>query len=131
MLNLKQAAGKLIQDLSDYAEKTLREEAPEKTGALKKSIRKTVSGLEAEIGSHVPYTIYVEYGTRPHVITPVHAHALSFEVGGETVFAKLVHHPGTKPNPFVRRTAEKTTRRIPQVWRNVWEAVISGLLQIV
>ena len=127
-LNLKRAAGKLIQELSDYAEKTMREEAPEKTGALEKSIRRTVSGFESEISPQVPYAVYVEYGTRPHTITPVRARALRFEVGGEPVFTRLVHHPGTKPNPFVRRAAEKTVRKVSSTWMNVWEAIVGGLL---
>jgi len=127
-LSLKPAITRLIGELADYAERTMREEAPKRTGALRKSIRKAVSSMEAEIGSQVPYAVYVEYGTRPHIITPVKARALRFEVGKEIVFTRLVQHPGAKPNPFVRRTAEKTTRRVSSTWTSLWEAVIRGLL---
>jgi len=127
-LNVKEAAKRLVGDLADYAEKTLREEAPERTRALKRSIQARVSSFTAEVGSGVPYAVYVEAGTRPHVITPVRAGALRFESGGEVVFTRLVHHPGTKPNPFVRRTAEKTARKVPSTWRSVWEVAVSGLL---
>ena len=48
---------------------------------------------------------YLEFGTRPHVIEPRDpGGVLAFEVGGETVFAKKVFHPGTKPLGFVRMT---------------------------
>jgi len=127
-LNLKPAISRLINELSEYAEKAMREEAPERTGALKRSIRRTVSGFESEISPQVSYVVYVEYGTRPHTITPVRAKVLRFEVGGEIVFTRLVHHPGAKPNPFVRRTAEKTMRKVPSAWRSVWEAAVAGLL---
>ena len=64
-----------------------------------------------------------EEGTRPHIIRPKRAKALRFQkgrympktnpggkfrgpgkvIGGKTVFAKQVHHPGTKPRHFTRR----------------------------
>lgn len=50
-----------------------------------------------------PAAIYVTGGTRPHLIRPVRAKALRFTVGGRVVYAKLVHHPGTKPNDFLRQ----------------------------
>lgn len=128
-LNLKPAISRLISELSEYTEKTMQEEAPERTGALRKSIRKTVSGFEAEIGPQAPYAVYLEYGTRPHAITPVRARVLRFEVGGEVVFTRLVHHPGSKPNPFLRRTTDKTMRKVPSTWMNVWEEAVSGLLR--
>lgn len=52
------------------------------------------------ISSH-PATIYVISGTRPHVIRPVRAQALRFRVGGRVVYAKIVHHPGTRANNFL------------------------------
>lgn len=55
---------------------------------------------------------YLEFGTRPHIITPKVAKVLAW--GGPrrlsgalrkgakaTNFAMLVHHPGTKPYPFM------------------------------
>jgi hypothetical protein len=49
-----------------------------------------------------PAALYVIGGTRPHVIRPVQAKALRFTVGGQVVYAKVVMHPGTKPNNFLR-----------------------------
>lgn len=61
---------------------------------------------------------FVSEGTPPHDIVPVRAKALAFPrmftpktmpgvidarpgaTGGDTVFAKIVHHPGTKPRHF-------------------------------
>lgn len=49
-----------------------------------------------------PAALYVLGGTRPHVIRPVRARALRFTVGSQTVYAKVVHHPGSKPNNFLK-----------------------------
>jgi phage gpG-like protein len=45
----------------------------------------------------VPYAAIQEYGgtTRAHVIEAINAAALRFEIGGRTVFAKRVMHPGS------------------------------------
>ena len=58
--------------------------------------------FQGVINSRHPATLYVIGGTRPHVIRPVRARALRFTVGGSTVYAKVVMHPGTKPNNFLR-----------------------------
>jgi len=58
--------------------------------------------FQGVINSRHPATLYVLYGTRPHVIRPVRAKALRFTVGSQTVYAKVVMHPGTKPNNWLR-----------------------------
>ena len=59
------------------------------------------------------YAGFVEHGTRAHTITPKAARALRFAVGANrrlsgaprsgapVIFAKVVHHPGSKPYPFL------------------------------
>lgn len=60
-------------------------------------------GLRGVVVSGHPATQYVIYGTAPHVIRPRRRKALRFDVGGRTTFAKVVHHPGTQPNPFLQQ----------------------------
>ena len=112
-----------LYELAGYAEQEMIRQAPQRTGKLRRSIRKRVNmaRLEAEVGPDVEYAVWVEMGTRPHVIRPVRARALRFEAGGEIVFARLVRHPGTKPNPFMRRTADETRRQVPRLWREKWK----------
>jgi hypothetical protein len=69
---------------------------------------------------------YLEFGTKPHVIE-ARGGALKFEVGGETVYATRVFHPGTKPLGFVRLTQEDLDKsakeigeRLLQNIRHVW-----------
>lgn len=58
-------------------------------------------GLEGVITCDHPATIYVLNGTRPHIIRPRRKKALRFEVDGRVVYAKIVHHPGTRANNFM------------------------------
>jgi len=46
----------------------------------------------------VKYAAIHEFGGRtpPHDIVPNKAEALAFAIGGKTVFAKIVHHPGSQ-----------------------------------
>ena len=119
---LRRKIRRFVSDkLADYAVKAMKEKAPKRTGKLRKSIRKVQRGFEAYVFPTVPYALYVEYGTRPHLIRPVRAQALRFETRtGKIVFTRLVRHPGTKPRPFIRETAEEVRRRIPMFWREVW-----------
>jgi len=79
---------------------------PVKTGKLRRSLRIEVQTDRVIIGPNpviAPYAGYVEYGTKPHLIRPKSpTGVLRFQIGPTTVYTKLVHHPGTKPNPFVK-----------------------------
>ena len=119
---LRRKLRRLVSDkLADYAYKIMKEKAPKRTGKLRKSIRKVRRGFEAYVFPTAPYAVFVEFGTRPHIIRPVRAQALRFETRtGEVVFTRLVRHPGTKPKRFIRETVEEVIRRVPTFWREVW-----------
>lgn len=76
---------------------------PVDTGNLRNSITYRVDGKDIEIHM-ADYGRYVEFGTAPHIIKPVNKKALSFKVDGNKVLTKEVHHPGTRPQPFIRPT---------------------------
>ncbi|ADD81130.1 gp25 [Rhodococcus phage ReqiPine5] len=92
---------------------------PVKTGNLGRSIQEdpikatgpfSVSG---GVTANTNYAASVHDGTRPHVIRPkAGKKALKFNVGGRTVFAKKVNHPGTRPRPFLKNAAETVIRRL-------------------
>jgi HK97 gp10 family phage protein len=64
----------------------------------------------------VKYARIQEYGgtTRPHVIEPRAGGVLAFQIGGKTVFARRVNHPGSKipARPFMRPTLAEYRDRI-------------------
>lgn len=96
---------------------------PRKTGNLGRTIRLgTVTTTEAQIMAGglngVGYAAAVEYGTRAHDIVPRVASVLSWPAsagdarlsgsvrsGGNRAYAKRVHHPGTKPQPYLTPAA--------------------------
>lgn len=78
---------------------------PVKTGRLRGSLGIKVMSDKVIIGPNVnqaPYAPYVEFGTKPHDIKPKKAGGvLVFTMNGQKVFARKVHHPGTRAQPFV------------------------------
>jgi hypothetical protein len=80
--------------------------APVDTGRLRASIRiESRRNLAFRsiytVGSDLSYAVMVHDGTRPHIIRPKNAQALRFRIGGRIVYAKVVHHPGTRARPFL------------------------------
>jgi len=82
---------------------------PVDTGRLRASIRieqRRNLALRSRytIGSNVYYAPFVNDGTRPHIIKPKRpGGSLRFVIGGRVVYAKVVHHPGTRARPFLDR----------------------------
>lgn len=86
--------------------------APVDTGRLRASIRiesRRTLALRSvyTVGSDVDYAAMVHDGTRPHTIRPKNAQALRFRIGGRIVYAKVVHHPGTRARPFLDRAVRE------------------------
>jgi hypothetical protein len=111
---------RFIELLADITYTAMRELAPVRSGFMRESIHKFIGEGEARVGPTAPYALFVEYGTRPHVIRPVNASCLAFFAGGRMVFAAYVNHPGTRPQPFVRYAAEEAQRRAPEVWEQAF-----------
>lgn len=76
-----------------------------KTGALYQSIGYDIvsgaSGLVGTVTASDAKAIMHHNGTRPHLIFPRKGQTLRFVSRGRIVYAKVVHHPGTKPNKFL------------------------------
>lgn len=66
-----------------------------------KRIVQGVGGITVMVGSSHPIALLHHEGTKAHEIRPRTAQVLAFEMGGQMVFATIVHHPGTKPNHYL------------------------------
>jgi len=67
--------------------------------SIKAEMRESQDTIYGRVWSEgVPYARIHEYGgqTSPHLIVPRNAKALHFMVGGQSVFAMWVNHPGSK-----------------------------------
>ena len=76
-----------------------------RTGHLQQSIRTDLTRVnegKAEIVADASYAPFVEFGTRPHEIRPRRRSSLRWATDEGVFFAKLVHHPGSRPYPFFR-----------------------------
>lgn len=111
--------------LGDKYLEVIKDRTPVKTGETRKSwtlhvLQNDATGVRWTISpdGREDIMIFLEFGTKPHIIYPKAALAemgiygnrsspsgvLVFEVDGKIVFAKHVHHPGTKPLGIVRLT---------------------------
>lgn len=80
---------------------------PVDTGELRESLSVRVEGDRVLVGPTAGHAAYVEFGTAPHEIRPKKADGvLRWSQGGNTYYAKVVRHPGTKAQPFVRPAFE-------------------------
>ena len=85
-----------------------KQNSPVKKSFLRNSIRATIKGkLSGQVAVGAKYGGYVHQGTRPHVILPRNKKMLAWKVGKGYRFAKIVHHPGTKANPFLQKAVDK------------------------
>lgn len=80
---------------------------PVRTGNLRASLqmkmRVSRTLVIGEVFTRVRYAHYVHDPTRPHLIRARRAKALRFEAPpGNVIFRRMVYHPGTKGNPFLR-----------------------------
>lgn len=120
---LDKAADKLIELLQLLC--------PERTGALKRSIKKTWGHniVTVSVGDETaPYAYIAEEGARPHVILPRRGRALVFmKPTGEIVITKRVSHPGYPGRHFVRRAIENfLSRVIPDLLEDI-KVEVEGL----
>lgn len=97
--------------------------APHKrTGALQRSIHPGWNvGTRAQVVADAAHAVFIEKGTRPHLIRPRSARVLAWNntpganrLSGArrsgvapNVFARLVRHPGTQADPFLEPAARQ------------------------
>lgn len=79
---------------------------PHLGGNLKQSIGYTPYGTGFMVFAKAEYASYVDTGTLPHVILPKRGRFLAFQVDGKWVFAKRVHHPGSKGDFFFKNAVK-------------------------
>lgn len=73
------------------------------------------------------YGWWVREGTDSHEIRPKNKTALRFMIGSEVVFAKVVHHPGTRPNKYHKRVMARLRGRIQSVVNKMGRRVTAQL----
>lgn len=105
---------------------------PRRTGHLGRSIVPgTVTATHATVEARTPYAATVEFGSKPHIIRPRKAKVLAWggtrrlsgtlaKGSSPTHFAREVHHPGTKPHPYLLPGARKAIAGIKDAVVKLW-----------
>jgi hypothetical protein len=121
---LSRASLRNVSDVADQVEAQAKILAPVQTGHLRASIRKipvfSIRGPAFRVEATAAYAPFVENDTAPHIIRPRRAQVLRFRVGGRVVYAKIVHHPGTKGQHFLAKAVRQVAMR------NGWNSRITG-----
>jgi len=98
-----------------------------KTGALKRSLklRKLMftGGERYEIYHDLkaaPHALFVHWGTKPHLIRPKNRKALRWEGPNGFIFARIVHHPGYKGDPYLENARSSVVRGFTRIAANTW-----------
>ena len=104
---------KITEPVAILLQSALKEAAPKNSQKFAKSIKVVARpGGVIEIFADEIWK-HIEFGTNPHVISPANKKALAFEgKDGQTVIVKKANHPGTRPNPFIRRTINSKLPKI-------------------
>jgi hypothetical protein len=117
---------KLIERVTDIAFAAAVWGAPVKTGYLASTVYKDIGFGEAKVGAAASYAEAVEKGTRPHEIRPINGKLLAFKVAGKMIFTPIVHHPGTKANPFLERAVDEAASKVELVFADLWLEMVGG-----
>ena len=113
---------KVMGGLAGVATRTVRDVASERitsrTGTYMRGIKATlVRPQTVRVEARAAHSLYLERGTRPHVIVPVRAMFLRFTVGTQVVFARRVNHPGTRAYNILRDGVRRSGTRLNQIAR--------------
>ena len=124
----KKAVTRATAQATVIHQRSLKRVTPTRTGKLRRGWvivqNKTTQGV---IANRVPYAPFVEFGTSPHVIYPRKRKFLRFKVGGKTIFARKVNHPGTKAQRMTVNAWRLDARRISAIYKKEFEREINKL----
>jgi len=96
---------------ADTTAEIMREHVPERTGRLKRSLRrKNATTRRATVFAHYSAN-FVDAGTVAHDIRAKNNGTLVFQAKGRTIFARKVHKQRAAARPFKRPSAEAALRR--------------------
>lgn len=107
---------KVAKNMDRFAGLILAEmkiKVPVDTGNLRDHLRIKVLADRWEIGPEgVDYAMAVEHGSKPHTIRAKNGGTMAFQIGGRTVYAKSVRHPGNRAQPYIRPAYEKYVKEL-------------------
>lgn len=121
---------KAVQKSALTVQSVAIKEAPvnKKTGGgnLRQNIKSNMlTKTRAQVVSKAPYSIFVEEGTRPHIIRIKKKRILADKRAGE-FYGTKVNHPGTKANPFMQRAVDKSQGKVKEFFVTAVDNVLKS-----
>jgi hypothetical protein len=116
----------LPDDLTNTCENIVVRTVPIRSGYLVQNWGFDIGNLMARWYPKASYAPFVEFGTAPHEIRPVNARVLANKKTGE-FFGTLVHHPGTKANPFMERIVASAQPEISDLFVSALDKITAQI----
>ena len=114
-------ANSAIQNSVNYIQQKARDRAPHKTGALQRSIMAFTEYPEGRVTVQERYGVYIELGTRAHVILPTAKKALYWKGAMHPV--RKVNHPGTPARPFFQPAVDESRDYVDKQFQQVIQII--------
>ncbi|MCZ6583052.1 MAG: hypothetical protein O6761_07785 [Thaumarchaeota archaeon] len=107
---LPQFPAEAVKGSTGIIEKNMVQVVPVKTGTLRDSIKKSVSGFQGKVETTAGYGLFVDEDTKRHKIegNPL----LAFIWRGKITIRASVMHPGTTGQQFRRKTLDNSRQEI-------------------
>lgn len=98
--------------------------------SIKQNVAATAQSIMAKVYTNVSYARIHEYGgkTPAHEIVPKKGQALAFPMGGKTIFAKRVNHPGSRmpERSFMRSSLNENEQKIKEAITRTVRGVLNA-----
>lgn len=103
--------GQYLKERGAELERLAKAQVGVDSGDLRRSIKYELTtshgSLAVKVTASDKKAMMHHEGTRPHTIRPRRKQTLRFHHRGRIVYAKVVNHPGTKPNRFLTDNLRK------------------------
>lgn len=117
-------------DVGPTMRDALKAHTPVVTGRMRASERYArtgfADGVRLEFRAYTKYAQWVIGGAKPHIIRPSAARALHWTNASGSHFAKVVHHPGNKPNDFPKVVLDSLKDDITRNLKDRIDAILRG-----
>lgn len=107
---VEKAVSEELKDTAELVERTAKELVPVKTGALRNSISAQGSGMTYNVSATTDYAAYIEYGTKPHMIS---TGSMLWWEGASNPYKK-VYHPGNKAYLYMSKAFDSHTEDLAE-----------------
>lgn len=127
---LRQAVKSASEDVAEEARTT--HGFTSRTGNLERSITAVLAkdGLKGWVTidrTRAPYGVYVHQGYKAFNIVPRYRKVLRWVSGNDFVFARRVHHPAFKGDPFLFAALDKKQADVFKIFENRVDAALEEI----